>query len=96
MKKDPQKEKKAMIKGILISTAVRATLYAVFIAFLANVAEAIPFEYNARIAALPTRTQTILFFIVAFLLFFILVAGVNLLRIKQGKVPLQSKKKRWF
>lgn len=96
MKKILPTDKKQLTRKILAITALRATLYAALIAFIANVADAIPFPYKNTIASWSNSSQTLFFFIAAFLIFFFLVGGVNLIRIRLGKLPLQSKKKRWF
>ena len=81
----------------VVKALVRALLYGAMIAVLAYVGGAVPFPYNETIAALPVKVQILLFFAAGFLLFFVCVMSVNGIRVKMGKSPLFSvKKRKWF
>ncbi|WP_418724520.1 hypothetical protein [Dysosmobacter sp.] len=61
-------------------TLLRAFLYGVMIAFAAHVGEAIPYPYSRTIAALPVETQTFLFFLAGFLIYFCTVTLADFVR----------------
>ena len=72
------------MKAIIKATLVKATLYGLMIAFAAHIVEAIPFPYHAAIAALPVSVQTMLFFVAGFLIYFVCVMSMHILKAKHG------------
>ena len=85
------------MKKIVIHTLLKAILYGIMIAFLAYIGGAVPFPYSSTIAGWPGSCQVLLFFAAGFVIFFSAGLLANVIRIKKGKGPLPTgRKRRWF